>query len=650
MMVSSLLAFNACKKDPVVGPAGPAGPTGATGAAGAAGAVGAAGATGAAGTKILPTTGAPTATTPAGAVTGDYAFDAATRILYGPRTATGTWAAVALSGTNGATGATGANGANGATGATGATGAAGAAGASGNKFLAGAGAPTAANPSNATTGDFYFDTTTSTFYGPKLADGTWANAFPISTAFTAKTYTITKGFEEMTAGTAVFGQDLVSTYSNYNIFSSYMITAGDMIRIAQYPARPDGSGGYSENREMIFESFPGSNVFNSVPTSANDLGSSTTELAGNPSQPNLGLPNMRVGAKFRYSMNTVNPLAEFTLTQDDIDRLKVQNGSAFGYLTYAKALPSSIALGSNLVFATTKNVKVNASTTRYYQTYTARTRFNLGTLIPDLEKYKQDGKVFLKYRYYNTAANNNATVVNHPGTDAGWADITQYINSYATAITGSNAAHATPGISNVNPFTLQTGAGLTGYAGANAPLNHPAGTGPLGTTTLTLAPSQVAIPNNVTTGTAANQTTFSNGNIVMNWNIQSGVNQGAVPTLIGLFQLQNGGSVADPVTVAYNTPSPATAQYVARNFATNYYSASTGTLTATDVNGQPIAIGAGDQINVVGNRLGQPATYFTGTNLVKLQVFVIPGQTVATLKAKGVDVDNVNEISKYIKL
>mgnify|MGYP006176789429 CR=1 FL=1 len=73
------------------GGSGPAGAAGATGAAGAAGAVGATGATGAAGTKILPTTGAPTAALGA---TGDYAFDATSKILYGPKTAAGTWAAI----------------------------------------------------------------------------------------------------------------------------------------------------------------------------------------------------------------------------------------------------------------------------------------------------------------------------------------------------------------------------------------------------------------------------------------------------------------------------------------------------------------------------------------------------------------------------
>ena len=56
MMVSSLLAFNACKKDGATGPAGPAGATGPAGAAGAVGpqgVPGVPGTPGAAGSKIL---------------------------------------------------------------------------------------------------------------------------------------------------------------------------------------------------------------------------------------------------------------------------------------------------------------------------------------------------------------------------------------------------------------------------------------------------------------------------------------------------------------------------------------------------------------------------------------------------------------------
>src|SRR5690606_28045637 len=76
----------------------------------------------------------------------DYYFDKTDRLLYGPKTEAG-WGdaadAVTLYGPQGPAGADGKDGAS---------------------FTAGAGAPTAADGKE---GDFYFDTTTSTFYGPK---------------------------------------------------------------------------------------------------------------------------------------------------------------------------------------------------------------------------------------------------------------------------------------------------------------------------------------------------------------------------------------------------------------------------------------------------------------------------------------------------
>lgn len=598
MMVSSLLAFNACKKDGAVGPQGPAGPAGATGAAGPAGAVGATGAKGADGTKILPTTGAPAATLGAA---GDYAFDSATKMLYGPKTTT--WpAGVALSGANGATGATGATGAN------------------GTQFLAGAGAPTNAIGA---TGDYYFDTTTSTFYGPKLADGTWGtNVMPLGSSFSAKTYTITRAFENVVevAGTKVFGQDLVPTYTSATLVSSYNVDNDDLLRIANYPARPDGTGGWSENREMIFETNIGSNTFTSVPSSAANLG------AG-------GLANMQVGAKFRYSNNTVNPLVTFTLTQNDIDRLKVNGGSAFAYLTYGKvSTPAPYTLGTQLTFYTNKNLQVKTSTTNYYTTYTASTKLDIPTLVgPSFEKYKQDGKVFVKYRYYTakTATGGNTPVV-HATANAGWIDLTTWANNFVIAGAGAYDNNA-----NVNPFN----AGAANFMSSGAVLGNPG-------TAVIVGPNQTATAQPIVAGD------YANGKITINWAITSGVNPGAVPTYVGPNQLQNNGNVNDPVSAAYLTPSAA-AQFVARNFATDFYSSTVipnPTLTATNNAGTAIAIGAGDMLNVNGNRGGQPATYFTGTNLVQVQVFAIPGDVIKALKAKGVDTNNPTAIGANIKL
>jgi hypothetical protein len=71
---------------------GPAGPTGATGAAGADG------------NTLLTTSGAPSSGTGAN---GDYAYDPATKTIYGPKAA-GTWpAGVVLAGTNGTNGTNG---------------------------------------------------------------------------------------------------------------------------------------------------------------------------------------------------------------------------------------------------------------------------------------------------------------------------------------------------------------------------------------------------------------------------------------------------------------------------------------------------------------------------------------------------------------
>ena len=52
----------------------------------------------------------------------------------------------------------------------------------------------------------------------------------------------------------------------------------------------------------------------------------------------------------------------------------------------------------------------------------------------------------------------NNQVLNHDPLQAGWADLTYYVNSYAKAngiATASSAAYTTAGISNANPFTLQ---------------------------------------------------------------------------------------------------------------------------------------------------------------------------------------------------
>ncbi|MES2417409.1 MAG: hypothetical protein V4541_04430 [Bacteroidota bacterium] len=624
MMVSSLLAFNACKKDGVQGPAGaagPAGPAGPAGAAGAAGAVGPAGAKGADGTKILSGTVDPTTE---GAV-GDFYFQKTSKTLWGPKVAAG-WAGTS-------TGLTGATGAPGAPGAVGATGAA------GNKFLAGAGVPDANNPTNAKTGDFYFNTTTSTFYGPKQADGTWASVLPLSSDYAAKTYYLTKGFENVTqVGNNAYSQYLASSWGLYEIFSSYKVNAGDLIRINQYP-------GWGENREMIFQTVPGSGVFDAVPTNGMGL----TPDAGTVGA--VGTP-FEVGAKFRYTNNVSgvalpgggvsSSTAEFTLTTEDVARLTVNNGAAFGYLTYAKALQSSVVVGSDLVFARTKQVAVKTSTTDFAANYTARTTFNLNTLVPNFEAYKQEGKVFVKYRYYTpgtaVAATNNVPV-QHATANAGWVDITDWANSYALASAAKPANGNVPAVP-----------ALAGYSTVLAAANPFTAFGAnFMTSGSVLGTTGVAVPFGVNqsataqVGTVANPTINLDGNVRINWTIASGTNfAGGVVTTknVGPMTLTNTGGDLDVV---------GTANFVPRAFATEYYSAP-GALTAVGPTGTALVIPAGQTIDITERKGGLTAAQLGNTKLVQIQVFVIPGKDISALKAKGVNTDNLNEIAKNIKL
>ncbi|WP_379085830.1 hypothetical protein [Pedobacter sp. UC225_65] len=605
MMVSSLLAFNACKKDGAQGPAGPAGATGATGAAGA---VGPAGAAGANGTKILPTTGAPAATLGA---TGDYAFDSATKMFYGPKGAT-TWpAGIALSGANGATGATGATGAVGATGAN---------GVDGSKFISGPNAPTAADGN---IGDFYFATSTSTFYGPKTAAGWGTNTIPLGTAYAAKTYTITRGFEGVTevAGSKAYGDVVTETPGAVNIFSSYTVTANDMIRINQY-----GAAGWAKNREMIFETNPGSGIWNAVPTNGNLVAPNAGTLGG------PGTP-FQVGRKFRYSENRTlvggYPVAEFTLTQDDIDRLTVNAGAAFGYLTYAQADLATVALGSTLNFSSTKNVNVVPATSgsNYHVKYTAQTKFNLNTLVPNYEKYKQDGKVFVKYKYYGDNTSGNNAIIHNSGS-AGWIDLTTYANSYVLGTGG----YGTAGVTDANPFTL-AGAATNNFMGSGAALG-------VAGSVVTVGVDQVGTVIN----TIARPQVFDKGNVVINWDINSGSNMASAPTAtpFGPMTLTNPtNSVENLVTGAGRYTVVLDGVRVARAFETTYYSAPQLTSNKT------ITAGNIDVINITG---GKDASYFTNTKLVQVQVFVIPGDVITALKAKGVDTNNPNAISANIKL
>lgn len=548
MMVSSLLAFNACKKDGAVGPAGPKGDTGAAGAAGVAGPVGAAGAAGKDGTKILSGTVDPTTE----GVAGDFYFNKTTKTLWGPKVAAG-WAGTS----------------------TGLTGPA------GNQFLAGAGVPDATNPTNAKTGDFYFDTNTSTFYGPKAADGTWTSVLPLSSGYGAKAYTLTKGFESIkeNAGVRVYGQDLVETVNplDFTLFTTYQVTAIDMIRIAQYP-------GWISNREMKVEAVAGSNVFNTIVTAAN-----------------LGAIN--VGTKFVY---TNKPTVQFDLTQDDKDRLLVSAGAAFNYLTYATA--QNITQGTNLVLATKKNVQVKNSTTKFATTYKAVTKFDLPALVGvNFEKYKQEGKVFVKFKYYTakTATGGNTPAL-HQSANAGWVDLSVWANSFVVG-TGAAGYDLNAGI---NPFSLDALA--NNFMASGQHLGYT-----VVPTAVAFAPSQGATAVVVAAGAGVvDPTTFNKGNVTINWNIASGVAAAPVATVIG----------------------------------DAYYNLAASNLTATNPDGTALAITPPNTVLVSGNTGGLEVAGIQAVNLVQVQVLVFPAQVVTAAKAKGVDVNNAEALNNFIKL
>lgn len=555
MMVSSLLAFNACKKDGATGPAGapgatgPAGPAGAVGPAGAAGVPGAAGAPG---SKILGLTADPTATD--GAV-GDYAFNKTTKTLWGPKVAAG-WA-----GTN--------------------TSLQGVAGVNGTQFLAGAGAPT---PATGATGDFYFDQTSGTFYGPKQADGSWLNTLPLGTAYAAKVYTFSKGFESVVedAGVRVTGQKVTATYTNFNLFTSYQVTALDRIRIEQYP-------GWINNREMKIETAPGNNNFATVVTYAN-------------------IGAIPVGTKFVY---TNMPTAQFDLTQNDKDRLMINAGAAFDYLTYATA--QDVSLGTNLVLATRKTYKITEDPTRFYTTYKAVVKFDVNTVVPGFDGYKQTGKAFVKYKYYNakTATAGNTVITpsvyydSHSGDGNGWYGLDEWSNSFVGL---PGAVGSTDGNAGNSPFSV-SGYGLMGgsYLG-DAGTSH------------TFGPNNnVATEVNVAAGAGVvDPTYYSNGKSVTNFTIVSGTNPGLIAQTVG--------------DTYYNSAN------------NNLYFIASGSTSTTGV---PVV---GNSIMVNQNSGGYEPSVIAGTKLVQMQILVFPSMVVSAAKAKGVDINNANALNKFVKL
>lgn len=405
---------------------------------------------------------------------------------------------------------------------------------------------------------------------------------------------------------------------------------------------------------MIFQTNPvtAPGVYDAVPTSAAVLGSAP----------------FQVGAKFRYTQNFGNPTQEFTLTQEDIDRLTVDNGNAFNYLTYA-AVDQSVnlataAVGFRLQFHRTKRVDITNLTDAeadaigaYHVQYSAQTNINLNTipgLATNIEKYKQDGKVFLKYRYYDNAAGAYRYETG-AGSQVGWVDVTgNYLYQYTVGgVTyGPSGTYTT---SNVPAFSTawpsNTGGFLANlFAGNNYPGSTPASV--LGSTgyTLNYGVDQSVVPSGIQY--------FRSGQVRLNWTITSGSNLTNTPTQVpyGPITLVNpNGSlnvVADSwVGGTYNTTNtsiPYWSSTVAPASGNVYYRAP-NELTAY-INGVQYTIPANNQVPRIDIVNGKPASFFQGRPLVQLQVYAIPGEIVRLAASKGVNVNNLDALAQFAEL
>lgn len=628
-VIASVLVFNACKKEEgPQGPAGPAGPQGPAGAAGPQGPVGPAGAKGADGTKILTGTTAPGASTGAN---GDFYFDSASKTLYGPKAA-GAWpAGTSLEGAAGTDGAKGDKGDK------------------GTQFLAGAGVPAAALGNE---GDYYFDTTNSVFYGPKSATvgSEWVtNVFPIGAAHAAKTYYLSGALNNVAQVSRVVGHKATVTYPHAGPGDEIQAVgvkynAKDLERRSSYP-------GWNDNREMIFETVPGSGVFDLIPQDG--LPATWGVTANNPGG-NAASP-FRVGAKFRFTQNFTYPTAEFILEAEDIDRATMANGAYFDAYTYAKIIDGvggrNVAVGETMYFFRTKNVTITNDPSAFSATYTASTSFNLNN-IPGLgnkiESYKQDGKVFLKYRYVNPVT--GAPRFEAAPSVGGWVDLTDYINGYtvAGATYGPNGVYTTTASSNVagvNPFATALynpraavgGAGFLGDAGM----------------TLTVSPNNVLTRHHsVAPAVNPRPQVTNNGQFTFHWDIVSGNNIAGATTNVpfGPITLTNPNGVLNPVGTSWNgtyimTPGATIAHWIPRVFADTYYKSPS--LTASVGTTGAVFNAANGNIAMIQHIGGQEASYFQGKQIIQLQVFVVPGDIVAQAEAAGLNVNNPEALSNF---
>lgn len=138
---------------------GPAGPQGPQGEQGKQGEQGPQGIPGAAGSTIYSGSGSPATST---GQDGDYYLDKSTGNLYGPKTGNGWGNPVSLKGSQGNQGAAGPQG------PAGAQGPAGQNGKEGSQILSGSSVPV---DTTGNVGDYYWDTSSFTLYGPKTSSG-----------------------------------------------------------------------------------------------------------------------------------------------------------------------------------------------------------------------------------------------------------------------------------------------------------------------------------------------------------------------------------------------------------------------------------------------------------------------------------------------
>lgn len=646
-VLASVLVFNACKKEEgPQGPAGPAGPQGPAGPAGAQGPVGPAGATGAAGkdgkdgATIRAAAGAPEASL---GNDGDFYFDTTAKVLYGPK-ADGEWPenGVNLQGPQGER--------------------------AGSSVIAGA-----TLPADLKEGDFWFNTTNSTLYGPYDEDGNYANQLPLNQGG-SKTYVYVAGFQNVAQRTGTgfaksTSEKFEYTYGPFNIFSSYEVTSNDMIRINQYR-------GWSDNREMVFQSAPG--VWDVVPRGAFDFannGVSYASAVANGFTPPAGTPaasyGIQVGSKFRYTgaIGTDQEENEFTLTAEDVARLSVDNGAAFGYLTYAKANPATVALGKTLEFASTKSVSRVSDPANFATDYTAETTIDLNALVPDLEQHKLNGSyVFVGYNFY---LNNNSTqtansyttvlgtsnlftattrqanqlVPNNLNTHVrGYHNITDYVNSYVRGgVSYANGQTSVAINNNSNPYNLAVHPGNTG------------GSATFGVSTLNFAMHNSAVPTITNTAAVPNP---RNGYLKITWNITSGVRSSS------LAGADANGRV--PAAVGPLTWDGTNEEWINRTFETLYYS---GSQLSTSVTGfvasnataytySPVGINPWEKTAnlVTGNTSTIPAVMSYGGltpeqiaahKLIRVVVNVVPAEVVAQAKAAGIDTNNPEALVNF---